>query len=131
MAWNRRQFLKHAGSTAAFGVGRAGAKPQSVSIVLPAGDPVAVSGPVKWASGELRDALAAHQVDATMREDLARAPAADLCVVVAGGSHPLVRAAGAAAEGPEALAIGRGRAGGRQVVAASGGDARGAVYAVL
>ena len=134
--YNRRQFLRTAGTVAALGASRGEAAARGVTIVLAAGDPVAGAAPVKWACDELRQSLAARNAAVQVRESIDQAPAGDLCVVVGGARAGAIREVLAAAkatlpEGPEALALASGKSGGRAVLTASGSDARGAVYAVL
>jgi hypothetical protein len=134
--FNRRQFLRTAGSAAALGASRAGAATRNVSIVRVAGDPIASAAPVHWACEELRQALMSRRVNVQFRESIDQTGSGDVCVLVAGGGAPAAREILAAAkasvpEGPEALVLAAGKTGGKAALLASGSDARGAVYALL
>src|SRR5262245_9186414 len=86
--YNRRQFLRTAGSAAALSMPRAKGAARDVSIILSPDDAVASSTPVKWAAGELRDALAVRRITATVREGISQAAAGDVCVLASGGESP-------------------------------------------
>jgi hypothetical protein len=119
---NRREFLKQSGVAAGLGMSPlSAAAPRSVSIITDPKDPIASASPVKWAAGELRDALAAQHVTVSMHPSVQQA-GADLCVVVGGGHTP---------GSPEAMSLAPGKLGGKAVVFASGSDVRGGVYAAL
>src|ERR1019366_8377045 len=81
------------------------------------------AAPCRWAAGELGGALAARGVQARMVDGVREAAASDLCIVAGGNQQ------GRAARVPEALALGPAKIGGRDVVLATGQDARGLVYA--
>jgi len=98
----------------------------AVSIVLDPADRVASAAPVQWAVGELQQALADAGVSVSRREHVAQAGASDLCIVVSGP-----RAGVALPNAPESLALAPSKESGRQLVLASGSDARGAVCALL
>ncbi len=61
LALERRDFLKLAGAMTAFGSGTTaqGVLRGRVAIVIDANDPVPSAGPVKWAAGQLLQALSA------------------------------------------------------------------------
>jgi hypothetical protein len=120
---NRREFLKQSGVAAGLGIAPlSAAAPRGVSIITDPKDPIASAGSVKWATGELRDALAAQHVTVNMHPSVQQAGAADLCVVIGGGHTP---------GSPETMSLAPGKVAGKAVVFASGSDARGAVYAAL
>lgn len=116
---NRRLFLQSSGAAIAMAPLHAAARP--VSILIDPADTIASSAPCKWAAGDLRSALEAAGATATLRERVSEAPSGDLCIVASGGGP-------AAAE---ALSIGPARRQGRDVLLASGHDARGLSYALL
>jgi hypothetical protein len=122
---NRRQFLKTTAVGAAASRGLAGAVPRPVAIVLDPADAVAGAAACRWAAGELSEALGARGVQARIVDRLAQAGGGDLCIVGSGNQQ------GRAARVPEALALGPAKIGGRDVVLATGQDARGLVYALL
>src|SRR3981081_724734 len=64
MSVNRREFLKRTSVAAGMAAGRVPAMgaDRSVAIIVDAADPIASSVPVKWAIGQLREALAAKGV---------------------------------------------------------------------
>ena len=141
---NRREFLVQAGagtagcltagllagclnsSTApAPGSGRA------VAIVVDPADPVASAPPAQWAVTQLREALAGRGFAVRLCSRLEETAPAELCVVAAGGSSALPRAAGIASpDGREALVLAPATLGERVVLLACGSDARGLVYAL-
>jgi hypothetical protein len=107
-----------------------------VPIVVSPGDRLASAPHVQWAIRELQQAITLRGLGAPVVESLERAPAANVCIVAAGGSTALAQQATAAAGmqspvAPESVAIAAATQGGRRVVLASGGDARGLMYAVL
>jgi hypothetical protein len=123
--FNRRQFLQTAAAAAAV-------KPRSVAIVVEPADPVASSGPARWAAEELQRALGDRGVGARIYQNPAQAPAVDLRIVCADMASPAaaaaLKSAGARAEAvPEALALVQSR--GR--LWACGHDPRGLTYALL
>jgi hypothetical protein len=122
---DRRQFLKTTALGAAAAADLAGAVPRPVAIVLDPADAVAGAAACRWAAGELSGALAARGVQARMVDGVREAAASDLCIVAGGNQQ------GRAARVPEALALGPAKIGGRDVVLATGQDARGLVYALL
>ena len=74
--------------------------------------------------------------DLQLREKLEQVPSSQECIFVGGPASNVVRPVlGAAAislpDGPECLAIARGKIGQRTVLVAAGSDARGLVYALL
>jgi hypothetical protein len=135
----RRNFLKKAGMTAALGtvgVQIVHAQARGISIVMDPGDPVAASGPPRWAARELESSL--HDRNVTVRQcaRLSEAPAADLCIVAGGATESacrqILKGEGIeVASVPEALALVSTKSGGRQVLLACGYDAAGLTYALL
>jgi len=140
----RRQFIKKTGIATAVVAGagllpfrvHAGVESASISIVLDDSDPLIKQIPVQWATQQLQDALIARGVNAQVREKLEQVPSSQECIFVAGTKSNLARQALEAsetplAEGPECLALARGKIDKRTVIVAAGSDARGAVYALL
>lgn len=140
---NRREFLAKTGMTAA-GCATAGLLPKSfgadiasslsgggVAIICDPGDAVASAKPARWAAEQLQQALAGRGFAVRMCARLDEAVPGDTCIVAAGPSSALARdAAVQAPAAGEALAIGTGRLGQREVLVASGGGVRGLVYAL-
>src|SRR5947209_9483888 len=88
---NRRRFLKGAGGALGaplmLGAPVMWSQPnarQTVSIVIDPADPIASAPPVRWAAGELQQALAGAGVAASLREHVAQAGAGGLCMVASG-----------------------------------------------
>lgn len=85
-SFNRRQFIRTLGSAGALGL--ASAAPSQVSIVADPSDPVAGSGPGRWAinelSAQLEDSLSGSGVAVRRFERLADAPRNGLCILAAG-----------------------------------------------
>src|SRR5919204_2264580 len=109
---------------------------RGLCIVRDPADDLAASGPVGWASEQLRHALDTRGIATDLVEHIDDAPSESLCIVIAGPTAPmareLLRAAGTALPNlPEALGLLAGRSGGRQVVLATGSDVRGRVYATM
>ncbi|MFB3776965.1 MAG: hypothetical protein ACE141_05115 [Bryobacteraceae bacterium] len=132
--YNRRQFLKTAGSLPVAGAVAGGAG-RTVSLVSDPSDSVACSAPPQWALGELEKALAARGVKVERRESAAQATG-ELCIIAAGRENTAVRqmfrAAGVAvAAEAEALGLAPATVNGKPALAACGHDARGLVYALL
>ncbi len=101
-----------------------------------ADDAVVNQPPVQWAIGELGDALIARGVAVQVHQSLYLA-AAETCILVSSSIYrQLARPPGESTSAtlpdvPEALALMRGKVGGRPVLTACGPDARGVVYALL
>jgi hypothetical protein len=141
----RREFLIKTGLAAAGGMvggtlgGCAGMPPRApglvggaASIIVDPADPVASSAPARWAVEQLRAAYALRGMTVNVAANLDEAPTGAACILAAGGNSARVRDAGAVAapNEAEALAIGPGRLGSREVLVASGADARGLMYAL-
>ena len=129
------------GPEAADGAGQRGSEPVNEAarrlwIVRNPSDDLVASGPVGWASQQLRDALDARGIPTDLVEHLSDAPSDGMCVAVAGRTAPMTRelvgAAGTTVpDAAEALGLISGRLASRDVVLATGSDVRGLVYAVL
>ncbi|MDE3149162.1 MAG: twin-arginine translocation signal domain-containing protein, partial [Acidobacteriota bacterium] len=136
--WNRRRFLKTAG-TAAVGAGVAvkdfGQPPATVYIAVDPADAVAATRPAAWAIEQLAQALQARGVAVTRVANPREATAGSVCIVVAGAESEsacaMLRQAGVSVPAaPEALAIVNQHDGGKRTILACGRDARGLVYAL-
>src|ERR1700694_1007751 len=111
--FDRRYFLKGAAASLAGGSSAWGQKGKRISLVIDPHDAVAMSAPVEWAAKEL---------SASRYDSVAAAPKDSLCVVLAGRPAP---------SAAESMSLSMSRVSGRQVLLATGGDARGLVYALL
>ncbi len=140
----RRQFIKKTGMATAVVAGSglcqfplyAGENDGGISIVLDESEPIVQQPPVQWAAQSLRDTLAARGVTVQLRAKVEQVPRSQECIFVGGpalnNARPVLEAAGISlADGPECLAIARGKIGSRPVLVAVGSDARGLVYALL
>ncbi len=128
---NRRRFLQTAGSVAALGGSTAAAVPR-VSLIVDPDDPIANSGPAKWAAGELVRALKASGTTVQRFGSLSQAGQGTQAIVSAGAQPPLARdllqrAGVSIPQQPEALAL----VPGDKALLAAGHDARGLVFALL
>ncbi|MGH7992568.1 MAG: hypothetical protein ACREDQ_03555, partial [Limisphaerales bacterium] len=108
----------------------------AIAIVRDKSDPVVQQPPVQWAVQHLQDTLAARGVTVQLREKLEQVPSSQECILVGGPASNMVRpvleaAAISLPDGPECLAIARGKPGRHPVLVAAGSDARGLVYALL
>jgi len=126
----RRRFLKNTGTITAAVAGAkflqlplgAATASANVSIVLDSSNDATKQLPVRWAADQLRDALSARGVNATVFEDLNSAPRQGECVIARGGLP----------DKPESFQLERGQAAdNRPALLATGSDARGLVYALL
>lgn len=132
---DRRQFLVTTGVLA--GVSRVGlGSTETLSLVSDPEDAVASAAPAHWALSELRQALVERGVTVRVHERIEQAAPEERCILLAGAAsataRELLESAGTRAlSAPESLALVAGKAGGRDVVLASGHDARGLVYASL
>src|SRR3989442_11727232 len=125
---NRREFLQVAGSIAAVSVVRAPRR--RISLVIDPADPVASSGPARWAVKELEQSLDARGIAVHKCERVAQAKAGDFCVAAAGArfnvATGILKAARAiVAETPEALGGAPGNVRNRRLLLACGHDTRG------
>src|SRR5579884_376114 len=135
-AIQRREFLKLFGATAALVPSNSVASPaaRKVVIVTDPSDPVASSGPGKWAAGQLRQALAGKGTTCEIVETPTRAKGSDFCVIVAGPASSLSKSFPTERAGltePESLRIAPGHLGSVAATLVSGSDPRGLVYGVL
>src|SRR6185437_15566421 len=89
-----RDFLKLAGATTVCGLAPAAvaAADHHVSILLDANDANASSAPVKWAAGQLRDALAAKSVTCEIVSSRGSVNRSGICVVASSAGSDLARA---------------------------------------
>src|SRR2546425_13161782 len=120
---NRREFLQVTGSIAAVSVVRAPRR--RISLVIDPADPVASSGPARWAAKELEQSLDARGIAVHKCERVAQANAGDFCVVAAGSKSnvaaAILKAARATvAETPEGLGLAPGSVGNQKGLLACG-----------
>ncbi|MEJ7739298.1 MAG: hypothetical protein WKF97_17870 [Chitinophagaceae bacterium] len=135
---SRRHFLKITGITT-LGAPLAGIgdfKAQGVSIISDPADTVVNSPAAVWAIKELEQSLTSHGITVKRFQQLAQAPAGDLCIAVGGSASslaaPILTAGKANIPGvPEALGLVQVKSAGKQVLLASGYDERGITYALL
>jgi hypothetical protein len=130
----RRTLLATAAGAALAGPA-ARAEARGIALIVDPADPIANAEPVQWATGLLRDTLAARgNTIRTVGSPFAAQPG-ELRLVIAGATHRtahdvLGAAAAALPGGPEALALAAPQIDGNDFVIAAGTDARGLVYAV-
>ncbi len=124
------------GGGAAGGASAATAGTRAVAIQLDPDDPVAASGPARWAVEQLRSALSARNVPSKVYGRLGECPASDFAII-AGGSRSASAVSKASASASttfehqsEALKIAHATVADRAVLVAAGADARGLVYAL-
>jgi hypothetical protein len=120
----RRDFLKLTGAVTALHLtplAFAGAGGR-ISIVLDATDPIASSGPVKWAAGKLRNALVAKGALCNIVESLDQAK---------GSTFRIVTQAAAALSSQESLRLSPGHLSGTPATWVSAAGERGFVYGLL
>lgn len=108
----------------------------SISLIVDPHDAVADTPEVRWATRSLHDALHAGGFKVSSRVSLHDAPAGELCILAAASSNPaakavLLQAGAVVPSAAESLALVRAQLDGRIVVAATGRDARGTMYALL
>jgi hypothetical protein len=134
-AMQRRDFLKLAGATTVVGLAQ-GVIAQTaghVAVIIDADNSAASSGPVAWAAGQLKKALAAKNVNCEIVSSAEQAKGAALCVVVAGaGSNP-AKSFPQAAEMTvaDSVRLAPGRVAGSPAVLVSAIDQRGFIYGLL
>ncbi|MGA8596986.1 MAG: hypothetical protein WB676_19925 [Bryobacteraceae bacterium] len=121
----RREFLRQVAGVTALSFS---AKPSPVSsgrvaIVLDQRDSVAASAQVKWAAGELQQAIKLKGADSVIAGSPAEAGDAAFYV---GLGHALPDS-----KGPEALSLNPGKLNGRSAILVSGSDTRGFVFGLL
>ena len=140
----RRQFIRKTGIATAVVAGSGliqfplGARENNpaISIVRDESDPVVKQPPVEWAVQYLQNTLTARGVTVQLRGQIEQVPPGQECIFVAGpGSNPARQALATVGislpDGPECLALARGKIGTRPVLVAAGSDGRGLMYAVL
>ena len=141
---SRRQFIRKTGTVVAAVTGAgllnlpvmASGNNSPISLVLDAESPVTQELPVRWATEQLGDALAARGISVQFYDRLDQAPLSQECVFVTGASSSLarqiceVRGIGTP-DVAEGFALARGKAGKLNLLLVAASDARGFVYALL
>ena len=133
LALQRRTLIAAAaGAAVAF---PAHADGRAIAMVVDPSDGIANAAPAQWATGLLRDTLAARGNTVRMVASPGAAQPGDLRLVIAAASHRFARdllaVAGAAVpSGPEALALVGTPMDGNDAILAAGTDPRGLVYAL-
>jgi len=134
-AIHRRDFIKLAGATTAFTLTPSAFAASSwrVTILIDADDPAASSTPVKWAAGELQNALAAKEVICQIAASPNQAEGSSLFVLVAGAASSMAKGWVQTAfnGGPESIRMVPGRLSGAPAIWVSGTDPRGFIYGLL
>lgn len=136
--WSRRKVIQASGSLAAVTTmkGFAWAEDARVCIVLDPNDALASAPEVRWATDQLEKMFVVRGVQVVRCASLSQANSGVVSVLAASPSYAAVRmllhnVGLSVPEGSEALGIVHGTIAGKQVVAATGNDARGLVYALL
>jgi len=134
----RRHFLK---VTSAMAIGIpfvsfANLKETSIAFILDPTDKIASTLPAKWAAGELERSLVSQGLSVRRYEKLAETKVGDLVIAIAGSgssiSAQLLKASTVKIpETSEALGLVPLKLDGKQILLATGHDARGLVYALL
>ena len=132
----RRDFLKLVSAVTAFSPGNTalGAPTPRVSIVLDADDAVASSAPVKWAAGQLRQALLAKGATSEIVQSPSHAERSTLFILAAGPASTMAKGfpqSGAPLEGVESMRMSPGHMSKTPAILVSGSDARGFIYGLL
>ena len=140
----RRQFIRKTGLATAVVAGSglfqfplyAGEKNPVIYIVADKSDPVTQQPPVQWAMQQLQETLTGRGVTVQLREQIEQVPSSQECICIGSSASnlipPLLEAVSISLpDGPECLALTRGKVGQRTVLVATGSDARGLTYAVL
>jgi hypothetical protein len=131
----RRDFLKLAGAAAASGFSRHAFaySAEHVLLIVDGTNPVASSGPVKRAVGQLQQVLSAKGVTCSTVEHAETATGNSFCVVVAAVDSPLAKGfpKGAMLAGAESLRMAPGKMGPSQAVLVAALDPLGFVYGLL
>jgi hypothetical protein len=134
-AMQRRDFLKLAGATTVLSLapGALAATSGRVSVILDANDQAASSDPVKWATGQLKKALAAKGVNCEIVQSPDRASGSALCIAVASSGSDLAKGfrAGGELAGPESLSLAPGRIGDSPAILVRATDPLGFIYGLL
>src|ERR1051325_7293341 len=128
---NRRRFLQTAGTLAALGRRSSAAIPP-VSLVVDPTDPIANSGPPRWAIEQFKGSMTSAGATVQICQKLAESKQGSQPIIVAGSQSAaaqriLKRAGISLPEEPEALGI----VPGGDALLVTGHDARGLVFAVL
>jgi hypothetical protein len=102
-----------------------------VALIADPGDPVVAGPAAQWGLDQLRGALVMRGFDVRLITKVAEVPLGVRCIVATSGTSQLARDAGiTTSTEAESLAIAPGRLGAREVLVASGADARGLMYAL-
>ena len=134
----RRDFLKRGTGAVAAAVlagrgrvleGAEGQKPSRVRVVLDPADAVAAAPPVRWAAGQLGQALAPSHVAFRIVDRLDASDESELTIVASGKPSSSTRDI-ALPDAAEAFTITAGEASGAGTLFARGRDVRGLVYAL-
>jgi hypothetical protein len=132
----RRDFLKIAGATAACGLSTSAWAQGGARVAIVLEEP---GEPVRWAAGQLQQALAAKQVHCAVVSDAEQAAGSDFVIAVArpglagakGFAEPGGKRAAAKLTDADSLRMTPGRVAGTPAVLVEGGGDRGVVYALL
>ena len=132
----RRDFLKLVGTLTAFTPGHSalGAPNRRVAIVLDADDAIASSASVKWAAGQLRQALLTKGAISEIVQSSSQAHGSALVVLVAVPASRLAKSfsqPGTPLEGLESMRLTPGHVSSAPAILVSGSDARGFIYGLL
>ncbi len=133
----RRDFLKLTGAMTAFRLTPCALAGPSrrISVIVDANDPIASSDPVKWAAGQLRNALLAKGVICEIVPSPEQAKGSAFSVAVAGAGSSLARkfpASGrSASANPESLRLTPGHLAEAPATWVSASGPRGFIYGLL
>ncbi|HEX4167098.1 MAG TPA: hypothetical protein VHZ55_16660 [Bryobacteraceae bacterium] len=132
----RRDFLKVLGAATAFesGSNAIASSDRYIAIVVDADDPVAASVPVKWAAGQLREAIVAKGWNCEVVSSMDQLKDSTFCVVAAASASRLADGfpgASAPLAGTESIRMMPGHMSRNAAVLVSGSDPRGFVYGLL
>jgi hypothetical protein len=143
---DRRQFLKRVGAVAGAvaaspSLANAGAptRPEApaegLALVCDPGDPIASSGPARWAADRLRQTCESRALPTRICEKIEEVGPRELCVLLAGSKTASARSildplTSAKLDAPESLALAPARHAGRNVLLTTAPDALGLAYAL-
>jgi hypothetical protein len=132
----RRDFLKLAGATTVCSLApvASAAPARRVSILLDSNDANATAGPVKWAAVQLRDALAAKNVECEMITSAESAERFGFCVVAATAGSKLAKGFPPALTPgmlPDSVRLAPGKVGHSPATLVSAIDPRGFIYGLV